>query len=120
MAKAFQIKGVSLFHLWFVNSPSIRLLYYFLVYLSDDCIWQENGVLEEYQLAPDGVDQARLAGESFLKALHLLLFSFNNRVCVCVCFLGYSLLIFYLAFWDDNRWAKICDEELFLLTCCVL
>lgn len=29
----------------------------------------ENGVLEEYQLAPDGVDQARLAGESFLKAL---------------------------------------------------
>ncbi|KAH6777113.1 Phosphoglycerate mutase family protein [Perilla frutescens var. frutescens] len=29
----------------------------------------ENGVLEEYQLASDGVDQARLAGESFLKAL---------------------------------------------------
>lgn len=29
----------------------------------------ENGVLEEYQLASDGVDQARLAGESFFKAL---------------------------------------------------
>lgn len=95
MAKAFQIKGVSLFHLWFVNSPSIRLLHYFLVYLSDDCIWQENGVLEEYQLAPDGVDQARLAGESFLKALHLLLFSFNNRVCVCV-FSGGTVCQFFI------------------------
>jgi broad specificity phosphatase PhoE len=27
----------------------------------------ENGVLPEYQLAPDGVAQARLAGESFLQ-----------------------------------------------------
>lgn len=33
---------------------------------------QENGVLEEYQLASDGVNQARLAGESFLKACHTL------------------------------------------------
>lgn len=32
---------------------------------------QENGVLDEYQLASDGVDQARLAGELFLKVLHL-------------------------------------------------
>jgi len=29
----------------------------------------ENGVLPEYQLAPDGVAQARLAGESFLQQL---------------------------------------------------
>ncbi|KAL6494876.1 hypothetical protein OROGR_031676 [Orobanche gracilis] len=29
----------------------------------------ENGILEEYQLASDGVHQARLAGESFLKEL---------------------------------------------------
>ncbi|CDP22053.1 unnamed protein product [Coffea canephora] len=28
----------------------------------------ENGILEEYRLAPEGVDQARLAGRSFQKA----------------------------------------------------
>ncbi|GFQ01857.1 hypothetical protein PHJA_002329700 [Phtheirospermum japonicum] len=32
----------------------------------------ENGILEEYQLASDGVHQARLAGQSFLKASHEL------------------------------------------------
>ncbi|KAL3813965.1 hypothetical protein ACJIZ3_015233 [Penstemon smallii] len=30
----------------------------------------EKGILEEYQLAPDGVHQARLAGESFLNELN--------------------------------------------------
>ncbi|XP_027185395.1 uncharacterized protein LOC113783455 [Coffea eugenioides] len=29
----------------------------------------ENGILEEYRLAPEGVDQARLAGQSFQKML---------------------------------------------------
>ncbi|KAI4342198.1 hypothetical protein MLD38_026849 [Melastoma candidum] len=29
----------------------------------------ENGVLPEYQLAPEGIDQARLAGESFFQVL---------------------------------------------------
>lgn len=35
-------------------------------YLFFSC--QENGILEEYQLASDGIFQARLAGESLLKA----------------------------------------------------
>ncbi|KAG9144550.1 hypothetical protein Leryth_010764 [Lithospermum erythrorhizon] len=30
----------------------------------------ENGILEEYKLADEGVEQARLAGESFLKAMN--------------------------------------------------
>lgn len=38
------------------------------------CFSQENGILEDYQLAPDGVHQARLAGQSFLKASYDLLF----------------------------------------------
>ncbi|XP_073286023.1 fructose-2,6-bisphosphatase-like isoform X1 [Primulina huaijiensis] len=29
----------------------------------------ENGILEEYRLCPDGIQQARLAGESFLKEI---------------------------------------------------
>ncbi|CAA0837032.1 Phosphoglycerate mutase family protein [Striga hermonthica] len=33
----------------------------------------ENGILEEYQLASDGVRQARLAGESFLRAYQFVM-----------------------------------------------
>lgn len=56
-------------------------------------MWQENGVLEEYQLAPDGIDQARLAGQSFLKAVHL--YSFHRIICV---FSGSKIWQFYFAF----------------------
>ncbi|XP_057769129.1 uncharacterized protein LOC130989200 [Salvia miltiorrhiza] len=42
----------------------------------------ENGVLEEYQLASDGVDQARVAGELFLKALRENNIDLKNvRIC---------------------------------------
>ncbi|KAK6118652.1 hypothetical protein DH2020_047565 [Rehmannia glutinosa] len=42
----------------------------------------ENGILEEYQLASDGVHQARLAGESFLKATKTFDFDLKNvRIC---------------------------------------
>ena len=48
------------------------------------CVWQENGVLEDYQLASDGVDQARAAGELFLKALHLLNLTIQESFPFCV------------------------------------
>ncbi|KAL1554520.1 metal-independent phosphoserine phosphatase-like isoform X1 [Salvia divinorum] len=42
----------------------------------------ENGVLEDYQLASDGVDQARVAGELFLKGLRENNIGLENvRIC---------------------------------------
>ncbi|KAA0035985.1 metal-independent phosphoserine phosphatase [Cucumis melo var. makuwa] len=45
------------------SSLSTHLFYSLLV------VWIENGILPEYQLDPEGVEQARLAGIQFLKEL---------------------------------------------------
>lgn len=86
----FPTKGLSLSPLWYgialhsshlTHSLSLSLSLFVFLYNNRDFRFQlstlslslsdfkkENGILEEYQLAPEGVHQARSAGESFLKA----------------------------------------------------